>query len=176
MIYFKETKTLDFHDGTHPPRVRELFDRYRITAQAQPLRQIVREALEKAEPITVRPGLIFVPKQHRSTLLAAGEFVRQIDARACLGTLGIVDSAETRGTMLRVVREELEAEIERASGELDELLTADGERRKSTLAGRLEAFKAIRAKVSGYAELLELASQDLLGKLCELEEKVKTAL
>ncbi|MCO5164837.1 MAG: hypothetical protein M9894_00510 [Planctomycetes bacterium] len=176
VIYDKQNKTLGFEQGRHADKIRALFDRYRLTAQAQHLRQIARQALEKANPVTVRPGLIFVPKQHRATLLAVGQFVSSLDGRAVLGALGIVDSKETRASMLRVVREELEVEIEKASGELDELLASDGARRASTLAARLESFRAIRAKVAGYAELLELASQDLLGRLAGLEQKVMTAL
>lgn len=117
-----------------------------------------------------------MPKQHRATLLAVGQFVSSLDGRAVLGALGIADSKETRASMLRVVREELQAEIDKASGELDELLASDGARRASTLAARLVAFRSIRAKVAGYAELLDLASQDLLGRLAGLEQKVKTAL
>jgi len=175
VIYDKETKAIRLTSGENAEKIRALFDRYRTTAQAQHLRQIVRQGLDAAEPVTVRPGMFFVPRKHRSTLLAVNGFVSSLDGRATLGALSIVDSKETRTNMLRVVREELEAEITRASSELDALLAADGSRRTSTLM-RLESFKAIRAKVTGYAELLELASQELLARLTRLEEKLKTAI
>lgn len=173
VIYDKETKTIRLTSGENADKIRALFDRYRTTAQAQHLRQIVREGLDAAEPVTVRPGMIFVPGKHRSIMLAVASFVSSLDGRAMIGSLAIVDSKETRTSMLRVVREELEAEITRASGELDELLNADGSRRASTLTARLDSFRAIRAKVTGYADLLELASQDLLTKLSDLEQKVQ---
>lgn len=176
VIYEKAIKAIRLTSGANAEKIRALFDRYRTTAQAQHLRQIVREGLGAAEPVTVRPGMFFVPRKHRATLFAVASFVGSLDGRAVLGTLAIVDSKETRASMLRVVREELEAEIEQASGELDELLAADGSRRASTLADRLESFRAIRAKVTGYAELLELASQDLLGKLAGLEARLELAV
>jgi hypothetical protein len=116
-----------------------------------------------------------VPRAHRRLLESVATFVGGLDPNASLGTLGVVDSQETRATMLGLVREELEGELACAKADLEELLRQEGVR-PATVAQRLETFRRVRTRVSGYAELLQFSAQDLLRRVGELEGAVKAAL
>jgi hypothetical protein len=175
VTYRKATKSLEFVDGADREKISQLFNRYRETLTANHLRGLVRAALDRADPVSVRAGLLFVPRAHRRLLESVATFVGGLDPRASLGTLGVVDSQETRATLLGVVRRELEAELDAAKRDLDALLTEEGVR-PTTLAQRLEGFRRVKAKTQGYAELLAFSSQELVRRVADLEERVKEAL
>tara|TARA_R110002072_G_scaffold128623_10_gene266470 strand:+ start:3765 stop:4631 length:867 start_codon:yes stop_codon:yes gene_type:complete len=171
----KTSKSLEFSSGAHADQIRDLFARFSSTLTAGQVRTLIRRALDVAHPIPVRPGLFFVGRDHEVRAESLAKFVDSLSPDSSLGTLGIVDSRQTRATMLRIVREDLEAEIDRAQEGLDSAL-ADSGTRATTLARRLEVFRKVRAKVSGYSELLEFSVRDLQEKLRGLEDRVKQAL
>jgi len=89
--------------------------------------------------------------------------------------LPIVDTQQTRNTMLKTFLSEIHKEMEGFRDECKLYLGKD-DTRPSTLKNKLEAFQKLRAKISVYEDALEYAASDLKTEIGAMTENIKKYL
>jgi len=110
----------------------------------------------------------FVPGQHASLLRSMKNVVEQLGGSQ-LWLLPIHDTGESRETIDRAVRADLQDEITTLA---DEIAKFDDSTQESTLERRLERFSELRERARLYAGILTVTHDDLLTKVSELETTV----
>lgn len=111
----------------------------------------------------------FVPGAH-ATLLRAMQAVVEELGGSQLWLLPVHDTADSRQTLDRAVRSNLEDDLTAIANEIESF---DATTRATTLETRLEQFADLRNKASLYAGILETAHGDLNERINQLQTKVR---
>lgn len=110
----------------------------------------------------------FVPGQH-ATLLRAMKAVVESLGDSQLWLLPIHDTGESRETIDRAARADLQSEITSLASEI---AAFDDSTKATTLERRLERFAELRDRAQLYAGILSVTHDDLTNKITELETTV----
>lgn len=176
-------------------RLRPLWDLYRVLHAAADLGRMVQAIIADLEATALRPGggVSFVPYRHRDALQRLKALVEQaLPAESCEsgipGTLvhiPVIDRPATRAHMARVVHQALLGEVGTMQKELERLIEQaqartdkgqPGKVRQSTVLHRLADYRAMRAKVELYGEILGARQQEALQVLGQLQHTARTLL
>lgn len=111
----------------------------------------------------------FVPGAH-ATLLRAMQAVVEELGGSQLWLLPVHDTEESRQTIDRAMRSNLEDDLTAIANEIDSF---DASTRATTLETRLEQFADLRNKANLYAGILETAHEDLEARINQLQTKVR---
>jgi hypothetical protein len=156
---------------------------------------MVQAIIADLEATALRPGggVSFVPYRHRDALQRLKTLVEQAlpaesyesSIPGTLVHIPVIDRPATRAHMARVVHQALLGEVGTMQKELERLIEQahtrtdkgrPGKVRQSTVLHRLADYRAMRAKVELYGEILGARQQEALQVLGQLQQTARTLL
>lgn len=135
---------------------------------------ITRFASKRGIMLKAGGGIYFVPQAHTAQLEALCRVVAACSAGNATYTLPVADSAQARATMSAVAQDGLAEEIRQLEAEIASFDLTKA--RESTLAGKIDAFDSMRARVSMFASVLNLKAGDLTTRLDSLRARISHVL
>lgn len=133
------------------------------------------------QAVSLRPGggLYFVPGDKRDILERLEQMLDTLPTDGIHAPFfvaqALLDEAKAKGQMARAVHEGFLSEIQTLETDLAQLAQTDTNK-PATLAGRLTAYRQVKAKLSMYADLLGMQQSDVLHQLQALHHRVAQLL
>ena len=169
VILDKKTRSISYTVGSLTKEVENLLDVYRDVFIADDLRRVLVQGLRAAHAIMLRPngGVYFIPTTMYPLLDQLCQFVTRLNPTASVARLGIVDTDQAKATVFQRVQEEIQAYVDRAKTDLQELLGSQTTK-ASTMQNRIESFHAARRKLELYESLLGGQAESIRTQLQQL--------
>lgn len=125
--------------------------------------------------ISVRPkgGVYFVPKSEHVKMLSA--VISEVSPGSFFDYLPIIDTEQTRDTMLKTVVNDIKKEMQTLLDEV-KFYTEKDDTKSATLQNKLDAFKSVRDKIGLYESILEFSAQDLKKGIEDAETDIRSYL
>jgi hypothetical protein len=175
-------------------RLRPFWEYYRELHVTSDLGRMVQAIIADMDATALRPGggVSFVPYQQRAALQRLKDLIeRRLPAppgevnTSTLLHLPVIDRPATRAHMARVVHQALLGEVAALQKDLERFIeqaqsTTEKGRpakvRPATIVNRLAEYRAMRAKIELYGEILGARQQQALQALGQLQHTARTLL
>jgi hypothetical protein len=175
IIFNKNENKIEVRDAYRKKEIMDMITKYSAIYTDSDLRLIILDYLHKAGAITMREtgGIYYTPNDNVRDALKT--FIESNGGT--FYSLGIPDTQQDKATIHRIVKDEIDTELQLATEELKQYLADDSSKnRTGVLESRIERFKEIKAKAVLYKELLSSDIEELTLQVDTVTEEVTQAL
>ena len=171
-VEFNKTTNHLGNDVDHPAvaKVKEMYH-YHLDHDTDDIRRMMANFLSTAGVgLRQSGGVYFVPAKYQITLDALCDVVGALGQNQTY-QLRVIDTPESRRTLVDVTQKGLDTEIRQLQDEIDKF--AFEKAKKTTLESKLEGFEDLRARVNMFSSVLEFKAEVLNAKIDKIKKIVQ---